>query len=246
MQAKTKSAITLLTMLGTLACMFALPAAASAERIVRVVAETNARSRPSLTAGRVIKHLGTTTPYGADQLQLRVLRSVDGGVIPNTGGLHRTFYLVHLPYRRSTLDSSNGHVGWVASDRVQLITTPYHITVSRSSRTVTVRKYGSVWKSWSVVVGGSGTPTPRGEFAIYGKTTANHGFDGTGIATFAYSRVHAQFDGGNGKLALHGRSGASFNTPLGTAGSNGCVRMNNANMEIILARMPIGTPVTVQ
>lgn len=247
MKVTTKSAITLLTTLCMLAAMLALPAQSSAaERIVRVVAPTDARSRPSMTAGRVIKHLGTVTPYGSEQLQLRVLRSVDGGVIANTGGMRRTWYLAHLPYRRSSRDSSNGHVGWVASDRVQLVTTPFHITINRSQRKLTVTRYGRVWKHWRIVVGASSMPTPRGEFAIYGKTTRNHGFDGTGLTPFAYSPVLSQFDGGPGMVAMHGRSGASMNDPLGTARSHGCVRMDNANMEIILARMPIGTPVSVR
>jgi lipoprotein-anchoring transpeptidase ErfK/SrfK len=219
-----------------------MPPAASAAQIVRVVAPTVARENPGF--GPVVKRLGTTTPYGNDQLALRVFRSVPGEVDPVTG-IQRTYYLVHLPYRSAAHNTSNGNVGWVASDHVQLFTSPYTVVINRAKRQLTVKKNGHRWHRWRVVVGAASTPTPNGEFAVMGKTTRDHGFDGTGLMPFAYSNVLDQFDGSNGKVAMHGRSGASFNDPLGTARSHGCVRMDNANMEILLARLPIGTPVTV-
>jgi lipoprotein-anchoring transpeptidase ErfK/SrfK len=206
-------------------------------RLLRVIAPTVATTNPG--GGTVVKRLTTTTPYGADQLQLRVLRSVPGEINPTTG-LRRTYYYVHLPYRPNNLR------GWVSSDKVQVITTPYRIVIRRATRSAILYQNNRVAMRWRVVIGKTSTPTPAGEFAIYGKTTRNHAFDGTGILPFAYSNVHKQFDGGPGMVAIHGRSGDSFATPLGTAGSNGCVRSNNNVVEYLLKNVPIGTPVSVR
>lgn len=216
---------------------------ANAAQIVRVIAPTTATENPGF--GKVVKQLGTTTPYGHDQLALRVMRSVPGEVDPATG-IQRTYYLVHLPYRRSRLDSSNGHVGWVASDHLQVFTAEWTVAVNRSTRTLTLKRFGKKYRSWRVVVGQSSMQTPRGEFAVYGKTSRDHGFDGTGLMPFAYSPVLAQFDGGPGMIAMHGRSGASLSQPLGGAYSHGCVRMNNSDMQLLLDKLPIGTPVSVK
>jgi lipoprotein-anchoring transpeptidase ErfK/SrfK len=46
-------------------------------------------------------------------------------------------------------------------------------------------------------------------------------------------------------VGIHGRGGASLATPLGTAGSHGCVRVDNAQI-VFLARVAIaGTPVAI-
>ncbi len=225
-----------------LAAAIVAPQVASAQgvQIVRVIAPTKALTNPGF--GDLVKVVPTTTPYGHDQMQLRVLASVPGEVDPATGS-QRTYYKVHLPYRRSSRDTSNGYEGWVASDTVQVITSPWTVTVNRSRRTLTIRKNGHRWASWRVVVGRASMPTPKGQFAIYGKTT-RASVDGPGIMPFAYSHVLAQFDGGPGMLALHGVS-AALSDPMGSAASHGCVRNPNGRTRWMLSHLPIGTPVDV-
>jgi hypothetical protein len=221
-----------------------MTAQAKAEQIVRVVAPTTALENPGW--GKVVKRLGTTTPYGHEQLQLRVFRTVAGE--PAVDGTKRWYYLVHLPYRRTALDTSNGHVGWVSSDRVQLVTTPWKVVINRSNRELTIKRYGKPWRKWKVVIGGASTPTGAGKFAIYGKTTRWHHFSGIASLPFSYSSAHAQFAGMPGMVALHGRSGAALGPGQpqpGQAGSNGCVRMDNRNMQLLADRLPIGTPIDV-
>jgi len=57
------------------------------------------------------------------------------------------------------------------------------------------------------------------------------------------SAVHRYFDGGPGRIALHGRGAESLFVPLGTAASNGCVRIDNRFVSWIANNVPSGTPV---
>jgi len=62
----------------------------------------------------------------------------------------------------------------------------------------------------------------------------------------AHSNVLTEFDGGNGQVAIHGRGGASFLDPLGTAASHGCVRVENSLVGWIASHVPVGTPVEIR
>jgi lipoprotein-anchoring transpeptidase ErfK/SrfK len=62
--------------------------------------------------------------------------------------------------------------------------------------------------------------------------------------------VLARYDGGDGRVALHGRGGASLRDPLGSARSHGCVRLENTAIDWLVraissARLA-GTPVDVR
>jgi hypothetical protein len=66
-------------------------------------------------------------------------------------------------------------------------------------------------------------------------------FDGAWVvALTAESNFLHRFDGGPGRIGLHGRGGASLLDPLGSARSHGCVRFANAAIGWIVAR--IGAP----
>jgi lipoprotein-anchoring transpeptidase ErfK/SrfK len=54
------------------------------------------------------------------------------------------------------------------------------------------------------------------------------------------------FDGGPGRVAIHGRGGASLLDPLGTARSHGCVRVANALVRWMARTLQPGTPVTIR
>ena len=70
------------------------------------------------------------------------------------------------------------------------------------------------------------------------------------LSLSAHSDVLMRYDGGDGRAALHGRGGASFLDPLGTAASHGCVRLSNETISWLVrtigrTRLP-GTPVRIQ
>ena len=69
---------------------------------------------------------------------------------------------------------------------------------------------------------------------------------GTWIITLtAHSPVLRTFEGGDGRVALHGRGGSSLLDPLGSARSHGCVRMANAGINWLAGVARAGTPVLV-
>lgn len=158
----------------------------------------------------------------------------------------RCWLRVRLPTR------PNAATGWVDTGGVQVLATPWRIDVRLRSRTVTLLRAGARVARYRAVVGAPATPTPRGLFAL---VDAHRGdpsdFLGSWVLTLtAHSDVLQRYDGGDGRVALHGRGGASLRDPLGSAASHGCVRLSNAAIAGIVRRIGpaaiSGTPVRVQ
>ena len=61
----------------------------------------------------------------------------------------------------------------------------------------------------------------------------------------AFSDVLDSFGGGPGRVAIHGRGGASLRDPLGTARSHGCIRIDNVHVRWLARVVPRGTPVKI-
>lgn len=142
----------------------------------------------------------------------------------------------------------NGKNGWISGAVAQITTTPFRIEVSRAARTLKLFKGGSVVRSFKVVVGAPGTPTPSGDFAIADKlqVTDTKNFLGSWVLPLtAYSDTLQTFDGGPGQIALHGRGGDSLKVAVGKAASHGCIRVENGNIARVALTVPTGTPVTI-
>jgi len=150
---------------------------------------------------------------------------------------------VRLPNRPNTAS------GWLPRDRVLLRRSPNYLVVDRSSRTLTI--YGNRGRRkarFPVVVGKRSTPTPVGLFALYDRVRQVNprGFIGPwAVPLTAHSTKLKRYDGGPGLVALHGRDGASFYDPLGSARSHGCIRMNNSRIRQII-KLKLGTAVRVR
>ncbi len=101
------------------------------------------------------------------------------------------------------------------------------------------------------MIGTAGTPTPTGLFAV-ASVWRNPPDDFLGawiLPLTAHSDVLKTYDGGDGRVALHGRGGASLAAPLGSAASHGCVRLANADISRVVrligrTALP-GTPVLI-
>jgi hypothetical protein len=133
----------------------------------------------------------------------------------------------------------NGAAGWVTGARVRLKRTGWRIEVSRAQRRLTLRRSGRAVARWSVVVGKPSTPTPGGLFAIQRSYRSPPGsFEGAWIlALTAHSNALRHCDGGDGLVALRGRGGASLGDPLGSAASDGCIRLDNHAIGDIVRRI---------
>ena len=98
------------------------------------------------------------------------------------------------------------------------------------------------------MIGAPATPTPRGLYAVYEKLAQPNpkGFLGPwALHLTAFSNVLLNYGGGPGRVAIHGRDGASLADPLGSIGSHGCIRIDDANIRWMARVVPLGTPVLI-
>jgi L,D-transpeptidase catalytic domain len=158
----------------------------------------------------------------------------------------RCWLRVRLPSR------PNNATAWVRADRVVLRPTRWRIVVAPGARTISVYHDGDLRRRFRVVVGAPGTPTPRGQFSIVGVWRWNPAdFLGSYILPLtAHSKALQEFGGGDGRVGIHGRGGASLVDPLGSARSHGCIRLSNKAINWIVrkvgARGLPGVPVRVR
>jgi hypothetical protein len=145
----------------------------------------------------------------------------------------------------------NRATGWIDGERMLLRPTSWRIVVSLATRTLTVDHAGTATRRMRVVVGTPATPTPAGLFSIIGvwRSSPNAFLGSWILALTAHSDVLREFDGGNGRVGIHGRGGASLLDPLGSADSHGCVRLANTAIDWLVrtigpTQLP-GTPVQI-
>ena len=200
--------------------------------VAKVIAPVVARRVPWEPG--VVTRLKPTAPWGGGTTQLLVLDSLklEG----------RLWLKVQLPVR------PNQAAGWIPAERARVTSTPWRVEVSLRRRTVTVLRRGRVARRFGAVIGAPGTPTPVGRFAVSEPIPQANagGFIGPwALHLTAFSDVLDDFGGGPGRIAIHGRGGASLSDPLGTARSHGCIRVDNAQVRF-LARVAVpGTPVRI-
>ena len=102
---------------------------------------------------------------------------------------------------------------------------------------------GTIAGRWTVAIGTPANPTPIGRFALSEivKQPRASGFFGTYIITLtAHSENPSEFDGGDGRVALHGTNQPQL---LGQAVSHGCERLSNPVATRIAKTAPAGAPV---
>jgi lipoprotein-anchoring transpeptidase ErfK/SrfK len=209
------------------------PSKAEGATVARVVTSTRARRTPTSAAGA--RSVSTQTAWSRQAQTLLALESTtrDG----------REWVKVLLA------DRPNGSAGWVPRDDVVLERTPYWVDIRVGTRRVTVYRSGRRVRSFRAVVGARRTPTPTGLAAIYERNRQPdpRAFLGPwALSLTSLSNVLESYGGGPGRVAIHGRAGASLKDRLGTARSHGCVRVNNADVSWMAARVPVGTPVDVR
>lgn len=210
----------------------ARPSRTKGATLAGIVAATAVRSDPG--TGRRIWTAATATSWSRQPQVLLVLGSarVDD----------REWLQVLLPIR------PNGTSGWIPRDNAVLSTTRYWITVNKRARTVTVYRRGRLLHRFGAVIGKPATPTPDGLAAIYeiDPQPDPHAFLGPwALPLTIFSNVLKNFGGGPGRVAIHGRDGASLGDPLGSARSHGCIRIRNRAIRWMAAHLEQGTPVDI-
>jgi lipoprotein-anchoring transpeptidase ErfK/SrfK len=161
-------------------------------------------------------------------------------VIGRESGTDRVGWLeVRLPGR------PNGHTGWIKQAATRSVLTTWQIVVDTSERRVLVYQQGRRVRAFKAVVGKPSTPTPSGAFFVEEVIQLREGDVGApfALALSARSNVLQEFGGGPGQIGLHGLS--NVGGVLGSAASQGCVRLANTAMRWLVVRIGPGVPVTV-
>lgn len=224
-----------------------LPGAAGAAAMPDAGAPTD---RTSLIARIVRPTAAHTAADGRSPIRVRLRTEAAwaGGPVglmvlgSRTSASGRTWLRVAVPLR------PNGTSAWVDRDDVQVVRTAWRVRVDVRARRLTVLRAGRAVRSSRIVVGAPGTPTPRGDFAISELVRQPRGavIGPWALHLTAFSKVLHAYDGGPGRIALHGREGALLGDPLGSARSHGCVRMPSALVRWLAARLRPGVPVELR
>jgi hypothetical protein len=150
-----------------------------------------------------------------------------------------TWLRVELPLR------PNGSTGWVRARDVDRAPVRARITVDLSERRVRVYEDGSLVLTSRAAIGSSATPTPLGRYYVNQRLVpADPGgpFGPGAVGISAFSPVLTGWAQG-GPIALHGT-----NEPwsIGSAVSNGCIRLPNDVLRRLWKIAVAGTPVLIR
>jgi lipoprotein-anchoring transpeptidase ErfK/SrfK len=147
-----------------------------------------------------------------------------------------------------TSERPNGALGWVDRRRrgLRLRRTAYSLHADLSGRGLELRRGGRRLRRMNVAVGAAGSPTPTGRFAVTDKLAGSRFGSYYGCCILAISgrqpRPPAGWTGGN-RLAIHG---TDLPGTIGAAVSAGCLRAADADLEVLMRRVPLGTPVFIR
>ena len=138
----------------------------------------------------------------------------------------------------------NGRLAWVRLDPRVLGSgrVPWKIEIDLSDYEATLLSNGREVRTFSVSIGMPGAETPTGRFAVTdtfrGGLNAAYGCCAVAL-TARQTRLPSGWLGGD-RIAIHGTSG-----PLGAAISHGCVRAADEDVNELVDRVPVATPVLI-
>ena len=181
------------------------------------------RSAPE---GRRIRRLNIRTEFGSPNI-LAVVERRDGWLRVITP---------RLPNRRT---------GWIPEDDARLNGTDFSLHVDRSARRVTLKRDGRTVHRATIAVGRPGNETPLGRFAVTDKLRPRDPASPYGCCAIALSghqtRLEPGWPGGD-RLAIHGTP-ATWS--IGKAVSLGCMRAHEKDLNLLMSRVPLGSPVFI-
>ena len=142
----------------------------------------------------------------------------------------------------------NGRLAWVnARNRaLRLRRTAYSLHADLSEHWLELRRGGRTIRRATVAVGRAGSETPTGRFAVTDKLRGPRYGPYYGCCILALNghqpHLPAGWPGGD-RLAIHGTDSPGT---IGTAASAGCLRAADADLELLMRRVPLGTPVFIR
>jgi hypothetical protein len=166
---------------------------------------------------------------------------------PTPSGNARVF-LVHDregPWVQLVLPTRpNNQLGWARADHLQLARHSWHLELVISERVLRVWEGDRLEAETKVVVGKDSSPTPLGRFYLNERVRPAEGtlYSPWILSTNAFSDSLERFSGEVPIFALHG---GGYESTIGTAISNGCVRIPPELLGTLVPKIPIGTPVDI-
>jgi L,D-transpeptidase catalytic domain len=141
----------------------------------------------------------------------------------------------------------NGELAWVRRDpALGLRRTRLSLHADLSERALELRRGRRVVKRLTVAIGRAGSDTPTGRFAVTDKLRGTRFGSYYGCCILALSghqpNTPPGWRGGD-RLAIHGTDAPGT---IGAASSAGCLRASDADLEPLMRRVPLGTPVFVR
>jgi hypothetical protein len=177
--------------------------------------------------GALLTRLSTTTEFGSPQT-LGVVR-------------HRGRWLAVVSTSRP-----NSRLGWVRAGAVHVTRTQASLVLDLSRRRLLLKEGDRVVRRMTVGVGRPSSPTPTGRFAVTDKLSGYRYGPYYGCCILALSahqpNLPLGWTGGD-RIAIHGT-----NAPwtIGAAASAGCPHARDADLRVLMRRVPLGTPVFVR
>lgn len=175
--------------------------------------------------------LDTRNPFGQRTSMLVVGARRDDAGDP--------WYEVSLPLR------PNGSTGWMRGHELRLRPAEDRLVIDLSDRTLHRFHGGTIVDRYVVAVGSPDSPTTTGTFFVWARVPQPSPYGPYGIYALGlsgFSDTYTEWEGSNGRIAIHGTSDAS---DRGQRVSHGCIRVYNADMESLID-LPLGTPVVIR
>jgi hypothetical protein len=141
----------------------------------------------------------------------------------------------------------NGEVGWMEADRaasIDCVRWSLHVDLSR--RRLFVRKDGHTKRRFTLAIGKTSNPTPKGRFAVTDKLRVTDQGSPYGCCVLALTghqtRLPPDWPGGD-RLAVHATSDLGS---IGKRASLGCMRVTAGQARYLIRTVPLGAPVFIR
>src|SRR3954447_16790991 len=140
----------------------------------------------------------------------------------------------------------NNQLAWVKRSAVRLRSTRWTLRVDLSEHTLTLLRGRRAVRRIDVAIGRAGSETPTGRFAVTDKLAGTSYGPYYGCCILALSghqpNTPPGWTGGN-RIAIHGTDSPAT---IGSAASAGCLRAADADLQVLMAKVPLGTPVFIR
>ena len=209
-------------------------------RPIKVAGTTSTRS---FIATARVETLEVFDRPGDTTARLRLANPTESGaplVMLVDGAIDSPWLTVYLPIR------PNQSQGFIRRDDVDLTVTTYQIVVSLGQHRLWLREGTETVFETPVAIGTTDTPTPGGVF--YVKELIQPVNSDTIYGDYAYglsgfSNTIQEFNDGQGVVGIHGTNDPAS---IGRDVSLGCIRLRNEDIQELVRRVPLGTPVTIE